>query len=449
MKTLKTTIRFLEARTATTALLFALSLAASGTLTAQCTGPGAPVNTDTRCVTAIPIPGEELRSFDISWADPHRALYFLGDRSNQGVDIVSTDSNTFIGRATGFVGLVFNANGTVNNNKSGPDGVVSHGRWLYAGDGDSTLKIFDISDPTSPHMAASISTGGSTRLDEMALSTDGRLLLAVNNAEDPPFATLFTANGDDESNSVTAIAKITVDNSILPATFGLSIEQPAWVEEHDKGADNSSQDQETGLFYASIPIIANNPTGCNYGQLSGPNSCSGGLLIINPADLDDVKVVPLNECGPNGLTVGPESNLLEGCTPGNDPTNTSQLVINANTFHYANIGGITGSDEVWFNGGDKRYYTASSRQIGGPVLGVINAITNLLIETVPQSSGAHSIAADSKRNFIYVPQVAPASVVGTGGDTTTVGAGICGSMNGCIAVYTDTAKTERRKEGSD
>jgi hypothetical protein len=31
----------------------------------------------------------------------------------------------------------------------------------------------------------------------MALSTAGTLLLAVNNAEDPPFATLFAANGDN------------------------------------------------------------------------------------------------------------------------------------------------------------------------------------------------------------------------------------------------------------
>jgi hypothetical protein len=59
----------------------------------------------------------------------------------------------------------------------------------------------------------------------------------------------------------------------------------------------------------------------------------------------------------------------------------------------------------------------------------------VLIEKVPQSSGAHSVAADSERNFIYVPQVAPVGVVGSGGDITTVGQGICGSMNGCIAVY--------------
>jgi hypothetical protein len=141
---------------------------------------------------------------------------------------------------------------------------------------------------------------------------------------------------------------------------------------------------------------------------------------------------------PNGATVGPHANLLLGCTPGNVPSNTTTLVINAKTKNYANIGGITGSDEVWFNAGDKRYYTGSSRQLVGgtttPVLGVIDE-TSVLIETIPQSTGSHSVAADCKRNTIFVPQVAPVAVVGTGGDTTTVGAGICGSMNGCVAVY--------------
>ena len=47
-----------------------------------------------------------------------------------------------------------------------------------------------------------ISTGGTTRVDEMALTTDGKLLLAANNAEDPPFATLFSANGDAGMSNV-------------------------------------------------------------------------------------------------------------------------------------------------------------------------------------------------------------------------------------------------------
>jgi hypothetical protein len=148
---------------------------------------------------------------------------------------------------------------------------------------------------------------------------------------------------------------------------------------------------------------------------------------------------------------------LLGCTPQNNPNDTETLVINAKTKNFALIGNITGSDEVWFNEGDFRYYLGASRACGTAgscpnppkfpdfaALGVIDA-TSVLIEKIPQSSNSHSVAADSKRNFIYVPQVAPASVVGSGGDigkvdpsnpnSPTVGEQICGSRNGCVAVY--------------
>ena len=132
--------------------------------------------------------------------------------------------------------------------------------------------------------------------------------------------------------------------------------------------------------------------------------------------------------------VGPNDNVLLGCNPANNPSNTILLVINAATKVQTPVTGITGADEVWFNSGDGRYYRGSSRDCkvpGSPcpaasqqaaVLGVIDANSNTLIEKIPQSSGSHSVAADAKRNLIFVPQVAPAAVVGAGGDTTTVGA---------------------------
>src|SRR3979411_2478377 len=167
----------------------AISLASTGAF-AACTGPGAPTNTQTRCLTAIQIPGQPLRSYDISFVNPQRAEYYLADRSNAGVDVLDTQNLTFKRTIHGFVGVVLNTNGTGNNNKSGPDGVVSHGRWLYAGDGDSTLKVIDLNDIMNP-IKATLSTGGLFRVDEMDLTTDGRLLLAPNNAEDPPFAHPF------------------------------------------------------------------------------------------------------------------------------------------------------------------------------------------------------------------------------------------------------------------
>jgi hypothetical protein len=425
----------------------AISLATTGAF-AACTGPGAPPDTQTRCVTAVAIPGNPLRSFDISWVNPRRAEMYFADRSNAGVDVIDTQHLTFKRTIGGFVGVVLNGTGGVDNSHSGPDGVVTHGRWLYAGDGDSTLKVIDLNDLASP-IKASISTGGTTRVDEMDLTTDGTVLLAANNAEDPPFATLFQANGDSSTNTMSAasiITKITVDPAIIPPGAGLAIEQPVW-------------DPVTQRFYTSLPVIAENPPGCDVTAPGGPTACDGGLLVTDPTTVTpgtyvqgafdpatNTGVVPLHACGPNGATVGPHDTLLLGCTPANNGNDVTTLVINAATKNYANIANITGSDEVWFNKGDNRYYTGSNRNctIPGspcptaaqqtPVLGVIDA-TSVLIETIPQSSGSHSVAADSKRNRIFVPQVAPVSVVGSGGDTTAVGAGICGGTNGCVAVY--------------
>ena len=123
------------------ALLAAMSLATSDASWAACQGPGAPTTTQTKCLTAVQIPGNPLRSFDISWVDPDRAEYYLGDRSNAGIDIIDTHTLKFKRTIGGFVGIKLQPSGAVDNNHSGPDGVTSHGRWLYAGDGDSTLKV--------------------------------------------------------------------------------------------------------------------------------------------------------------------------------------------------------------------------------------------------------------------------------------------------------------------
>ncbi len=112
--------------------------------------------------------------------------------------------------------------------------------------------------------------------------------------------------------------------------------------------------------------------------------------------------------------------------------------------------GIVGSDEVWFNEGDDSYYLAARYQAkpagsplgSGSVLGVVD-ITSVLVETIPQSSGTHSVAADSKRNRIFVPQAfTSAGSAGSDTNTTAAAAGsptvgqlLCGSSNGCIVVY--------------
>src|SRR6516164_1964031 len=180
----------------------AMSLVATGAM-ADCTGPGGVTVGGVKCFKAVAIPGKPLRSFDISWVNPKRGQYYLGDRSNAAIDIINTRNLKFERFLGGFVGIVLNPKtGAVDNNHSGPDGVTSHGRWVYGGDGDSTLKVFDLDSPPATALKQTIPTGGTTRVDEMALTTDGTLLLGANNAEDPPFATLFEANGNDPFSHV-------------------------------------------------------------------------------------------------------------------------------------------------------------------------------------------------------------------------------------------------------
>src|SRR5207245_9524897 len=163
-----------------------------------------------------------------------------------------------------------------------------------------------------------LKTGGSTRVDDMSLNTWSTLQLSANNAKDPPLETLFSANGNAGTSATSIIARIVIDNAIVPKGEGLSIEQPVW-------------EPRTQRFYTSVPQIANNPSGCTFG---GPTFCQGGLLIVDPNNLPaststvviDGKSVPvvvikafdaaittgvcnLTDCGPNGATAGPPASL--------------------------------------------------------------------------------------------------------------------------------------------
>ena len=82
-----------------------------------------------------------------------------------------------------------------------------------------------------------------------------------------------------------------------------------------------------------------------------------------------------------------------------------------------------GSDEVWFNPGDNRYYLAETPSTApSQNLGVIDAAT-FSATKVQSGLGAHSVAADQALNHIFVP----------------IGAPDPACPNGCIGVYTMVA----------
>ena len=351
-------------------------------------------------VDTIDVGGNGLGAFDISFVDPVLDLYVLADRTNASVDFFDTSDDTFITRVGGFAGV------KATTSVSGPDGVVivDH-REVWAGDGDSTVKVIDIA---SHSLTDTISTGGSFRVDEMAYDSRDHIIAMANNADVPPFVTLI------DTNSHAILGKITFDGTNgTPDATTTGIEQPQWSP-------------RTGLFYISVPQ-------------DGPDARTGAVAAIDPGSQTVVSTFPLWQCTPAGLTLGPRNEALVGCSAsfGSAPdVLTQSLIINLGDGTVrAYVPQVGGSDEVWYDRGSGHYYTGSraNQDASGkvvPVLGVIDARTGVWDGNVPTSTTAHSVAADTHSHHVFVPIgfVPPGSPAGT--DATNP----CPTA-GCIAVY--------------
>jgi hypothetical protein len=236
------------------------------------------------------------------------------------------------------------------------------------------VKVIDVAS-TPAKIIATISTGGQRRADELTLDPRDGLILVGNNSDKPSFVTLISTKPGHA-----VVAKIVMPD----ATDG--IDQPTWLP-------------ETGLFYASVPVWKDDKS-------------HGGLAVIDPKTLQFSKLIPIDGCMPAGTAHASGSVILVGCsagssarTPGMAPVT---IVLDAKTETIiARIAGIGGADEVSYDARKHRYYTASRDQPGGPVLGVIDATANRLIETIPTGTNAHSVAADAKTGMVWVPLPAP------------------------------------------
>jgi len=379
-----------------------------------------------RLIRTIPMPGNftALRSFDISWVDPATQRYYLADRSNAGVDVVDTRTGTFIKVIKGnFAGVKFNAAGAANTALSGPHGVVVSGRWLFATDAGSRVVAIDL---TNDQIAGEAKTSSSpNRADELAYDPESGTLLVINNVDSPPFGTLISV--DKNTGKLTVGAQVAFDKSHAGFDATNGAEQPLW-------------DPVTGRFYLSIPEL-----NCDVAELCGGKYPVGAVVRIHPKTATVDGIFPVRFCQPAGLTLGPKQDLLLGCgvtfdTAGNVWTATDtasaaprSVIMDLRTGEIDKaVMGVSGSDEVWFNRGDGRYYLGARNNPTGPVLGVIDASSQSLVQLVPTvntagvpnvfpAGTAHSVAADPRNNHIIVPLSANNVFPNC--------------LNGCFAVY--------------
>jgi hypothetical protein len=399
-----------------------------------------------RLLKTIPVPvsaanttAGALYSFDISWVDQATDTYYLADRSNKAVDLVEAETavtqlapNNGFAPFAGFTPCTPPAGA---NDCAGPNGVVVAFPWLFVTDAPSRVVSFDLrTTPPTTVSEAITHAGEPTRADELAYDPTDGLLLVINNAATPPFGTLISV--DKATGALTVGTQILFDAAHgVDATNGA--EQPVW-------------DPGTGKFYLSIPEISGDGTNLH-----------GAVLRISTAGEVEA-TYPVDLCGPAGLALGPQGDLLVGCNTvfdtaggrwtGNADRDTQTaapqyVILDAATGTIdAHVLGVGAGDEVWFNAGDGHYYTASSGSPlapnaltparppvgtattapvltaqGAAILGVIDALSHTLEQLVPTvnvpavvapaphphpAGTAHSVAASAGTNHIFVPLAA-------------------------------------------
>lgn len=336
-------------------------------------------------------------SVDISWFDPETQKLYLADRNNFAVDIFNTKSEKTVGLAGGFVGIQPTTPAGITPevaNNSGPNGVLVVNRrnihQLWAGDGvpcafdppnqtdhvtctdTSHVLVYNLDEnglPTSTAPFASVDVGGQRRADELAYDPDDQLILIANDDDLDLFVTFIKVS--NVASDIKVVAKIPI-----PEAEGCGIEQPVY-------------DHASNRFYLAVPCTSSNP--------------NGAIYVINPQTMkvdkvyDTVGTVSGNAvpCFPHGLALGPRQNLLLGCSGDGDPgTQLISIIMKATTGKvlktFTQAGG---SDEVWYNPGDNKYYLAmsswtSTGKISNPPTAPSNPASSLgIIDAGSRDSG--------------------------------------------------------------
>jgi len=307
----------------------------------------------------IDVPGTTLDNYDIGYVDTTTHRYYLADRTNKSIDIFDTTAEKFLGRIAGFVGV------QPKGDQSGPDGVLAFGDEVWAGDGDSTVKVMDVK---TMKIVDTISTGGKMRADEVAYDPKDGIFIIANDADEPPFLTLISTKPGHK-----ILGKIVVDR----ATDG--IEQPYY---------NASM----GKFYVAIPQL-------------DKDIKKGGILVIDPATAKIEKTIEVADCRPQGFDAGPGTNAILGCNAGSKGSKIPYLTAVwdfKSEKVVATTDKIGGADMATYSSKLGLYIVGSREAPGGPAIGVIDAKTNAWVANVPAAPNPHSVVANNENGHVYV-----------------------------------------------
>jgi len=383
-------------------------------------------HTPVRLSGVITVPGNPITSADIAWVDPGTERYYLADRSNFGVDIVDAETDVFVARVSGMAGPLPSGGGTSATNGPGPNGVlVTPNRRLWAGDGNSTVRVADV-DPSSPNYLSLIGSASTAiaacdsaaahycgRADELGLDPRHHLILIANNA---PLSTAAPhAPIDPYATFISADPPFAVLGHISFAGAG-GLEQPLW-------------DPEIRRFLLTVPgkivggVVVTRPSVAVIDPIS--------MTVEKSFVLDCQTLAGTTSVSTTGIALGPFQHLLVSACG-------FPIILSALNGHVFNvIKQVGGGDEVWHNPGDGRFYVTGPDTSTPPVqsLGVIDAETSTWLQNVPDVRGKNPAAFPENNRIFTVVQINAAIAANPATDTSTCSQfGFRGT--GCIAIFT-------------
>jgi hypothetical protein len=330
--------------------------------------------------TAVPNASSPPFSFDIGYVEAGK--YFLADRNNKAVDVVDTKSNKLIAQIPGpFTGA------GATTDESGPDGIVgiTGTHTIYVGDVDS-IKVID-TDAQKTVNTIAISNSGS-RVDEGCYDPDDHLAMYASPGDSPPFATF-----------VSTLTQTPVKKLIFNGSSGL---------------EACVYDPASKSFLINNDGTTTNPAG-ELDVITASSAATGNPVVS--------KSFPLGECGPTGIVLGPNNDVLVGCDPSAGHPLITVIMDRASGAIHATVpfGGV---DQVDYDPTSNRYFLPARHFVKDgtaaasgfdPQMGVVDGTTRQLLFMIPVGTGAHSVAIDSTLGQVDVPFQAGAAGFPNGG----------------------------------
>jgi hypothetical protein len=328
-------------------------------------------------------PAGTFVGYDLSTFDATSQLFYLTDRSNNGIDVFSSKTNSFVER----IGEGLFAGATPSNNNAGPNGIsisdVVGGKLLIAGDGPSTFKTFNlgpngltvIGAPTTISTAVAGTPVPPNRVDGVAYAPTTNTILAANNASNPGFVTLI----NNATNTVIRSIK-------LDGTGG-------YPDVAGNGVEATIFNTARGSFFVAVPVLNN--TG------------AGGVIELNAANGNLLRTFDFNAlglvggCGPTGMAQGKGASVVVAC--GDNPTKQTIVLNPTGAGSIKAIPQVAGGDQVSFDPTRNVFFEAARFQAGGPVLGVIDGSTETWAQNLPITFNDHSVAVDPITGEVFVP----------------------------------------------